>query len=145
MPNIASVLKQEIERLARKEARRFSLPLRREKMALKKTLRTLLAELKELRKQVQALEVRQDRVSKRIPQAQPEDGHRVRITAKGMRALRRKLRLTQDEFGQLLGISGQAVWQMESKQGAIRVRSKTRAAILSIRGLGAREARQLLK
>ncbi len=145
MSNIAQVLKQEIQRLARKEAKLNAAPLRREKTALKKAFRAIRAELKQLSKEVRALSTQQKRVTQLLPKEQPEQGQRVRITAKGIRALRRKLRLTQDEFGKLLDVSGQSVWQMERKQGALRLRAKTRQAFLSIRGLGAREARLLLK
>ena len=49
----------------------------------------------------------------------------IRITAKGMRSLRRKLRLTQAEFARLAGVSTPTVWQWEKKTGALKVRGET--------------------
>ena len=69
------------------------------------------------------------------PQAEPAEGQKARITGKGMRSLRRKLGLTQDEFGKLLGVSVQNVYQWERKNGPIRVRDATRTAILAVRDL----------
>jgi DNA-binding transcriptional regulator YiaG len=62
-----------------------------------------------------------------------------------MRSLRRKLRLSADFFGKLLNVSGPAVYQWEKRNGPLRVRPTTRAAILSIRNLGTREAKAKLQ
>ena len=76
------------------------------------------------------------------PAAAPATGdEKARITGKGMRSLRRKLRLSGEQLGQLLGITGAAVYAWDKRNGPIRVRPATRAAILSIRTLGAREAK----
>ena len=61
------------------------------------------------------------------------------------RSLRRKLRLSQAEFGKLLSVSEQAVYMWERRNGAIRVRDTTRANLMAIRDFGAREARQRLE
>ena len=61
-----------------------------------------------------------------------------------MRSLRKKLRLTQEGFGKLVGVSSQNVYQWERKNGAIRVREATKAAILAMRDFGVREAKTKL-
>ena len=63
------------------------------------------------------------------------------MTGKGIRSLRKKLSLSQAEFGRLIGVTPQAVVNMEKKQGPLAVRKVTRAAILAVRGMGAREAK----
>ena len=78
------------------------------------------------------------------PQFEPAEGQKARITAKGMRSLRKKLGLTGQEFAKLLGVSLISVYQWEKKSGPLRVRDATRAAILSVRDLGAREAKERL-
>ncbi|HBA83799.1 MAG TPA: hypothetical protein DCZ95_06880 [Verrucomicrobia bacterium] len=142
MPNILSALKQEIQRLARKEVRAAFLPLKKEIAGLKHTVR-------ELRQQTQLLEKQTRTMSKTsgmAPQREDDqEARRVRITSKGMKSLRRKLKLTQAEFAQLLGVSGQSVWQWEKKTGAVRLRNRTRQALMEIRDLGAREVRQRLE
>lgn len=59
-------------------------------------------------------------------------------------ALRKKLRLSQADFGKLLGTTPHAVYLWEKKLGALNLQDKTKAAILSVRGLGAREAKEKL-
>ena len=146
MPNIMSALKQEIQRLARKEVRTAVRPLQKDKVALKNSVR-------ELRQQVQLLEKQNRQLSEALAKNQAvvpvvpegEEAPRMRITVKGLRSLRRKLKLTQEEFAQLLGVSGQSVWQWEQKSGALRLRSRTKQALLEIRDLGAREVRKRLE
>jgi DNA-binding transcriptional regulator YiaG len=55
------------------------------------------------------------------------------------------LRLSQADFAKLLGTTPGAVHLWERKDGALNLRDKTKAAILSVRGLGAREAKEKLK
>jgi DNA-binding transcriptional regulator YiaG len=59
--------------------------------------------------------------------------------------LRRRLGLTQVQFGTLLGVSGQAVGQWESKGGRVRMRRPTLAAVAGIQEIGRREARRRLE
>jgi len=73
-----------------------------------------------------------------------EEARKGRFTSRGIRGLRKKLRLSQADFGKLLGTTPHAVYLWEKKEGALSLRDKTKAAILSIRGLSAREAREKL-
>ena len=54
------------------------------------------------------------------------------------------MRLSQADFGKLLGATPHAVYLWEKKLGALNLRDKTKAAILSVRGLAAREAKEKL-
>ena len=74
----------------------------------------------------------------------PEASSEVRLSGRGIRSLRRKLSLSQVDFGRLIGVTAKAIVNMEKKQGALAVRKVTKAAILGIRGLGAREAKAKL-
>jgi hypothetical protein len=51
------------------------------------------------------------------------------------------LRLSQADFGKLLGTTPGAVHLWEKKEGPLNLRDKTKAAILSVRGMGAKEAK----
>ncbi len=144
MPNIAAVLKEEIRRLARKEIKAALRPLRREKVALKRKVRELRRQVLDLARAGQRLAAGLYR-EQALDVAEPDELPRMRITAKGLRSLRRKLSLTQAEFGKLLGVTGQAVYQWERRQGAIRVRARVRQALVTVRGIGAREARRRLE
>ena len=144
MPNMAKVLKEEFVRLARRVSKAGVAPihtatigaghdiaaLKRRVAAMERTNRELLSAVADLVKAMPE------------PASAPEE--KVRITGKGIRSLRRKLRLSGMAFGKLLGVTPQAVYMLESKSGALKVRAKTRAAILAARGLGAREAKARL-
>ena len=144
MPNIASVLKQEITRLAVKQVRIAVSPLRKDKVALKKAVRDLRVRVEHLEDEVQILRAEQDRSKKLVIGALPAKELAIRITAKGMRSLRKRQRLSQAEFARLVGVSMPTVWQWEKKTGALKVRDETKKAIFAVRDLGAREARRRL-
>ena len=91
MPNIASILKQEITRLAAKQVRIAVSPLRKEKVALKKTVRDLRGRVDLLEELVQLLKAEQDRSKKLVIGALPANELAIRNTARGMRSMRKRL------------------------------------------------------
>jgi len=142
MPNVMSVLKAEITRLAKKEAKAAVDPVRKPSIGARKSLADLKQRVAALEKQVKGLNA----VLAKVPQPEPVApvSDKARITAKGMRSLRKKLRLSGQEFAKLLGISGKIVYGWEKKNGPLLLRKTTRAAILAIRNLTAGEAKQRL-
>jgi DNA-binding transcriptional regulator YiaG len=72
----------------------------------------------------------------------PESSKKARLTSKGIRRLRRKLGVSQANFAKLLGASTQTVHMWETKDGPLRLRGNTLAAVLSARDMGAREAKR---
>ncbi len=87
---------------------------------------------------------------KKYQVAQPEkveqeEGKKARFASRGIQSLRKKLRLSQADFGKLLGTTAHSVYLWEKKAGALNLRDKTKAAILSIRKLSAREAKEKLE
>ena len=142
MPNVMSVLKAEITRLAKKEAKAAVDPVRKPSIGARKTLADLKQRVAALEKQVKGLNA----VLAKVPQPEPVAPvtDKARITAKGMRSLRKKLRLTREQFAKLMGVTSHGVYLWEHKNGPLRVRETTRKAILAIRDLGAKEAKQKL-
>ena len=145
MSNVVKVLKAEIMRISRKEAKGATQGIGKSNTWLRK----IVADLK---RRVLFLEKDNKRLTatmKKYPVESPEkldqeEGRKARLTSRGIRSLRRKLRLSQADFGKLLGITAHSVFLWEKKEGALNLRDKTKAAILSIRGLSAREARTKL-
>jgi len=143
MPDIAKVLKTEISRIARRETKKATSSSGKAAQRLRRTTAELKRRIALLGKEVAAL--RKVVATLGSAQAPPtEAADKARITAKGVRSLRRKLRLTGQDFAKLLGVTGQVVYRWEKSSGPLKVRRKTRAAILAVRELGAREARQRL-
>jgi DNA-binding transcriptional regulator YiaG len=72
----------------------------------------------------------------------PEQQEKARFTSKGIHSLRRRLHLTQAEFAKLVGATTHSVYLWEKKEGPLNLRDKTKAALLSIKGLRARDAKE---
>jgi DNA-binding transcriptional regulator YiaG len=145
MSNVVEVLKAEIARISKKEAKSATQGIGKSNVWLRKTVA-------DLRKRVVLLEKENKHLAtavKKYQMAQPEkvdmeEGTKARFSSRGIRALRKKLRLSQADLGKLLGTTPGSVHLWERKEGPLNLRDKTKAAILSIRGKGAREARTRL-
>ena len=135
MPNIASALKAEISRLARKE-------VRSELAALKKASAQHRAHIVSLRRELDSLERAVRTARKQTARAVPEDGEQepqaLRFRASGLASHRKRLGLSAAEFGKLLGVSGQSVYKWEA--GEVRPRRSQLEAIAVVRKMGRREA-----
>ena len=159
MANLASALKEEISRLARKEIRqqtagtaRTVAQCEREIAALKRQIGGLqrmlsaqrpqgapgpTASKKTGRKKVAAAK----QAAKTAPDSGPKRS-RARFSAKGLKANRERLGLSADNYGKLIGVSGLSIYNWE--QGKARPRESSIAALMSIRGIGKREAARRL-
>lgn len=140
MPNIASILKAEISRVARKQ-------VRSETSTLKKAISAYRSEIAALKRRAQALErvVKQVGRSRRGPATPPVDSaleNAPRFSAKGLASHRRRLGLSAQEVGLLLGASGQSVYLWE--RGKARPRTSHLAAIAALRSLGKKQAAQIV-
>jgi len=146
MSNVVKILKAEIARISKKEAKSATQAIGKSNTWLRKTVADMKKRLVLLEKENKRLGA----IVKKYQVAQPEkleqeQGKKVRFSSRGILSLRKKLRLSQADFGKLLGTTPGAVHLWEKKEGALNLRDKTKAAILSIRGLGAREAKEKLK
>jgi DNA-binding transcriptional regulator YiaG len=143
MPNIATVFKAEIARLARKEVRGNS-------EGLKKAVASQRAEITSLKRRIQSLEAIVKRLAKSPggsparprPAAPSEpagsDSTGLRFRAQGMAANRKRLALSAADFGLLVGATGQSIYAWES--GKAKPRPQALVAIAALRGMGKREA-----
>jgi len=145
MSNVVKILKAEIARISKKEAKSATQAIGKSNTWLRKTVADLKKRLvlleKENKRMVAAMKKYQVAQPERLEQ---EEGRKARFTSKGINSLRKKLRLSQADFGKLLGTTPHAVYLWEKKDGQLSLRDKTKAAILSVKGLGAREAKEKL-
>jgi DNA-binding transcriptional regulator YiaG len=145
MSNVVNVLKAEIARISKREAKSATQGIGKSNTWLRKTVADLKKRLSLLENENKRLAATVKKYQVESPQkSDQEESSKARFTSRGIRSLRRKLRLSQADFGKLLGTTPHAVYLWEKKEGALSLRDKTKAAILSIRGLGAREAREKL-
>ena len=140
MPNIATVLKEEISRLARKEVRaataklvKDNARLKHDVAALKRQVATLIRDSDRMKPQVAQLRQRA-----RNPEA--KEVKEARFGPKLIAALRRKLKLTREDFATLVGVSSNTIFLWE--KGRTSPRAESRAVLVELRGIGVREARR---
>jgi len=135
MPNIASALKDEITRVARKE-------IRKETEGLRKSSGLFRAEIFTLKRRISDLErlvARSGKVAgvEKKAKVDPEQASRVRFTAKGLVSLRQRFGLTAAEMGALLGVSAQTIYNWEAEKSSPR--QKQLEAYAAVRGLGKKQ------
>lgn len=140
MSNIATVLKAEISRVARKDARAESLPL-------KKASSQYRSDIAALKRRVLALEKQLGRLLKsgkaRAPAlAEESSSGGLRFSAKGLVAQRRRLGLTAADAARLLNVSAQSIYKWED--GKTRPRASQLPAIAGLRKMGKQEAAKRL-
>jgi DNA-binding transcriptional regulator YiaG len=136
LPNIASVLKEEIARVARKELRSETEKLKKASVQYRSDIAALKRRVATLEQQVSRLEKKSAK-SAELP-AMPAAATRVRFTAKGLRAHRQRLGLSAAAMAALLGVSAQSIYNWEA--GSSRPREQQVAAIAALRGMGKKEA-----
>lgn len=138
MPNIATILKAEIVRVARKE-------IKAETAALKSASTKYRSDIAALKRQVAALQKELKRASKRPDRSEerketPEA--RRRFSAKGLVSQRKRLGLSAEGLGKLIGVSGLSVYKWEG--GKARPRANHLPAIAALKTLGRKEAASVL-
>jgi DNA-binding transcriptional regulator YiaG len=143
MPNIATILKSEISRVARKE-------VRAEIESLKKASVQHRTAIAALRRQVSALEKELRNVAKGTarsarasePEEADDSGTKRRFSAGRLASHRTKLGISAASYGKLVGVSGQTIYHWE--QGKARPRAAQLESLAAVRGLGKHEVSQRL-
>ncbi len=141
MSNIATVLKEEIARLVRKQ-------LRGETENLKKASSRYRSEIAALKRRIDVLEKQIASLGKTMqkqaaPAADRESTTKLRFKPQGMLARRTQLGLSAREMALLVGVSGQTIYHWEA--GKTRPRPEQMANIAAVRKMGKREARARLE
>ena len=141
MPNIAVVLRDEIARLARKELRSQTEGLKKASAQYRRDIAALKRQVVELERQVSLLG---GLVLKKPPVAPASTAAaRVRFTAKGLRAQRKRLGLSAADYAQLVGVSPQSIYNWERE--ITRPRKEQIAILVALRTIGKREAQARLR
>ena len=144
MANVMSVLKFEISRLARKEARQVVAPVKKASANYRGLIAGLRKQLDALQNEVAALRRVAPKAEKALVAPQEPQG-RFWITGKGVKALRKRLGLTQALFGKLAGVSVPTVIKWEGAKGKAPIRLKAAIARLqAIRKMGKKQATEML-
>lgn len=126
MADIGKVLKDEIARISKREAKSLM-------AAHIKTIRNLKLEMAELKKRAGKSAVKLPTATKVAITASPE-GKSVWFTSKGIQGMRQRLGLSRAQMASLCGVSANAVvlWE-NAKAGKLNLRRTTRDALISLR------------
>ena len=142
MSNVMKVLKEEIVRLARKEIKKELATPRKSIVAQRGLIADLRRQVNSMQKELNALKRAVPVPDKTILAKEPKG--RFWMTGKGVKALRKRLGVTQQVFGSLVGVSSQAVVLWEGKSGKINFRKATAGRLQGLKGLGKREVAEIL-
>lgn len=141
MANVMKVLKEEIARIARSEVNAALKPVR----SITASQRKYIAEL---RRRIEALEKEKKQIVRKIAKTAaplseaPAETSRAWITSPGIRAMRKRLHLSQKAFSELAGVSLPTVcsWEAQKHGGKLNIRSKeVFARLQQIKGMGIRD------
>jgi DNA-binding transcriptional regulator YiaG len=141
MSNIGIVLRGEISRLARKEARS-------QVDQARKAAATHRHEIAALKRQIASLERQVTLLLRKSASARPEvsgeaTARPIRFSAKRLQSQRSRLGLSAIDFGRLLGVSAQTIYNWEHE--VARPRGELLGKLAALRGIGKREAGERLK
>jgi DNA-binding transcriptional regulator YiaG len=140
MPNVTAMLKSEIIKLAHKE---LSSQVREIKKVSVLNRRDIAA-LKQMITKLQQHVGRGNRIvaEKATAYSDSETTTRIRFTANGLCSERKRLGLSADDYGKLVGVSAQSIYNWEGE--VTRPRKKHVRSIAAVRGIGKKEARARL-
>ncbi len=141
MPNLAKTLKDEIARIARKEAKLAVAPLHKPTAGARHTFADLKRRVETLEKENKRLAVVMAKAPQQPPASETTSAPSTEqgsISGKEVRSLRQSLGLSQAAFAKLLKVGYNTVYKWESKPGMLQLRDKTRAALMAARKKGAR-------
>jgi DNA-binding transcriptional regulator YiaG len=141
MPNIATVLKEEISRLARKEVKNETAGIKKMSAQHRRDIAELKRQLSTLQKKVSLLE---KKVRSHSPIKENDTvSKNFRFTAKGLRSQRKRLGLSAADYGKLVGVGAQSVYNWEAELS--HPRKQQILAIASVKTIGKKEALDCLK
>jgi DNA-binding transcriptional regulator YiaG len=123
MSSIAKLLKAEIQRIVHRETAQMAAAQKQGLAALKKANAEYKRRLAALEKQAkQQASAAQCATGVEAPDdSAPDD---LRVTAKALKSMRKRLGITQAELAKLLGVSVQVVSIWETKKGRVQIRKE---------------------
>ncbi|MDM0116799.1 hypothetical protein QTI66_32200 [Variovorax sp. J22R133] len=113
MPNIASILKAEIVRVARKEARSEIASVKQASTQHRASIAALRREIEALRKELRRVAKPKRLVQPGTPELSDDKGIARRFSASRLAAHRSKLGLSAAVYGKLIGLGGQTIFNWE--------------------------------
>ena len=146
MANFGLVMKEEIRRLAKKEIKPHIDAMRQAIVRQRAEIAQLRQLLREHEKEI-ALLKKQKSATTGTTAASDETTENplvnMRYSARSVRAQRKRLKLSADDYGRLVGVSGLTIYNWEHEKS--RPRKAQLAGLMAVRQIGRREAIERLK
>ncbi|MGD0898870.1 MAG: helix-turn-helix domain-containing protein [Thermoguttaceae bacterium] len=143
MPNVATVLKDEIRRLAKREIKAATSTTKQAVAQYRSDIAKLKRELQQQQRKMAFLEAQERKRLGQPQAAKEEDLEGIRYSARSVRAQRKRLGLSAEDYGKLVGVSGLTIYTWE--HGKARPRKAQIAGLVAVRGIGKREAMKRLE
>lgn len=143
MPNLTTVLREEVSRLARKEIRAQVGSTQKQVARYRSDIAELKRRIVELERRLSFVEKQEKKRLTSGPAPISEDGKKPRFSPGWVKKHREKLGLSAADYGKLVGVSGLTIYNWE--KGASSPREKQLLAWGEIRTLGKREAGKRLE
>jgi DNA-binding transcriptional regulator YiaG len=134
MTTFANQLKSEISRIAKKAGKAETTALKQASSQHRSDIVTLKKRIAELESKITKLSKQSGKINQDHTE---EDKDKLRFRQDGFITLRKKLNLSANEMGQLLGVSGQSIYKWE--QGKAKPRASQLPAIAAARKMGKKE------
>jgi len=142
MANFNDVLNERISRIARKQIKADTGVARRLTVQHRKDIAALKRQVISLQKAVAFLE-RQEKRRVAVAPTSNRALENTRFRADGLRSHRKRLGLSAEDYGRLVGAAGLSIYNWEL--GKSRPRSEYVAKLVAVRGVGKREAHKRLE
>jgi DNA-binding transcriptional regulator YiaG len=143
MPNLATAIKEEIRRLAKREIKSATGSTKQAVAQYRRDIARLKRLVQGQQKEITFLKTQEQ---KRLGQPQTngeEELEGVRFSARSAKAQRERVGLSQQNYAKLVGVSAMTIYNWES--GNSRPRKEQLAALVALRGIGKREAMKKLE
>lgn len=144
--SLASALKSEILRLARKAVREAVTPIQKGAGVRRHDVAQLRKDVGQLQRQIKLLEKRLGKTptQKKVEKLEEKQGRTApRFRREGLITFRKKLGLSAKDFGSLISVSGITIYSWEA--GKTHPRRAQLARLAAIRGIGKKEALKRLE
>lgn len=142
MANLAATLKEEIQRLAKKEIKAQTGATKQAVAQYRREIAKLKRQSREQEKKIAFLEAQE---RKRLGQAKSDEEavEGIRFSARSVKAQRERIGFSAKDYATLVGVSPITIYNWE--HGKSRPQKAQLSALVAIRGIGKREALSKLK
>ena len=137
MANVQTVLKDEIRRVAKKEIKAETGATKQAVAQYRRDIARLKRQVRDLRKTVDFLAKQESKRVGKVENAK-ELTENVRFSPRSVRAQRQRIGLSAADYAKLVGVSPLTIYNWE--HGKSRPKQRQMAKLVSLRGIGKREA-----